>query len=296
MPTSSVTRAPRGCPGPLTYDFCGILDKDMSPAKRTSPTQPSTSAVASPEREGGGVEPHDVDAEVVAGAEPPSKRRRLDRERIVAAGLDYIDEHDVAALTMRRLGTVLGVEAMALYRYVPSKEDLLDAIVDRMVAQMRADPGMLDSPTHGWQDFLQRLAHGIRRVSLAHPRAFPLLVARPPEAPWLRPPLRNVEWVEGFLAGLIEEGFDDDAAVDAYQAFTNFLLGHLLLEVATYGADIGPLDTLQDNQAIGLDDFPTLDRLQERLSTNRSAQHFEEALEDLLDRLSSRPAGSPPQQ
>lgn len=268
----------------------------MSSAKRTSPTQPTTGVVAPSERGSSSLASRDLDAEMVAGAEPPSKRRRLDRERIVAAGLAYIDKHGVAALSMRRLGSELGVEAMALYRYVPSKEDLLDAIVDLVVAQMRADPEMLESPTHGWQDFLQRLAHGIRRASLAHPRAFPLLISRPPEAPWLRPPLRSMEWVEGFLAGLVQEGFDDDAAVDAYQAFTNFLLGHLLLEVATQGAEIGPLDTTEEKQSAGLDGFPTVQRLQERLSNNQSSRHFEEALEDLLDRLSMRLAGQLPEE
>lgn len=276
--------------------FWGILAWKMSSTKRTSPTRPSSAAVATPEVGRSSLAPRDLDAEMVAGAEPPSQRRRLDRERIVVAGLAYIDKHDVAALSMRRLGSVLGVEAMALYRYVPSKEDLLDAIVDLMVAQMRADPEMLESPTHGWQDFLQRLAHGVRRASLAHPRAFPLLVSRPPEAPWLRPPLRNVEWVEGFLAGLVEEGFDDDAAVDAYQAFTSFLLGHLLLEVAIHGADIGPLDATEDSPSTGLDGFPTLERLQERLSKNQASRHFEEALEDLLGRLSMRLAGHPPEE
>ena len=48
----------------------------------------------------------------------------------------------------------------------------------------------------------------------------------------LRPPLRSLRWVELFLAGLTKEGFSDTAAVQAYRAFTSFLLGHLLLEVA----------------------------------------------------------------
>lgn len=228
----------------------------------------------------------DVDAEVVAGEAPPSSRQRLDRARIVAAGLAYIDEFDLPGLTMRRLGTALGVEAMALYRYVPSKEELLDAIVDAMIEEMRAGPQMLDSPAHGWQDFLQRLAHGVRRVALAHPRAFPLVVARPPEAPWLRPPLRNLEWVETFLDGLCAEGFDDEGAVEAYRAFTSFLLGHLLLEVAVYGADVGPLDTTEDHQAADLDGFPTVERLRDRLAHDESAREFEESLEKLLERLS----------
>lgn len=187
---------------------------------------------------------------------------------------------------MRRLGQGLGVEAMALYRYVPSKEDLLDAVVESLIAKVRLDPDVLDAPHDGWQDFLQRLAHGVRRMALTHPKAFPLVASRPPEAPWLRPPLRSLEWVETFLSGLQAEGFTDESAIEGYRAYTSFLLGHLLLEVAAHGADVGPLDVLDDRSGEpGTSRYPTVDRLRGPLSQDRSAVEFEEALEALLDRM-----------
>lgn len=66
-----------------------------------------------------------------------------------------------------------------------------------------------------------------------------------------------------------------------------FLLGHLLLEVASAGADVGPLDVLDDGspEPAGLDAFPTLASLEAELSEDRSAQEFDEALENLLDRI-----------
>ncbi|MGI8993194.1 MAG: TetR/AcrR family transcriptional regulator, partial [Nocardioidaceae bacterium] len=130
----------------------------------------------------------DADAVVVAGDEAPSARVPLDRERIIKAAIEHIDTAGLATLTMRRLGASLGVEAMSLYRYVPGREDLLDAVVDHIINEMYNDDDVIDSPQDGWQDFLQRLAHGVRRVALAHPPAFPLVASRPPEAPWLRPP------------------------------------------------------------------------------------------------------------
>ena len=175
---------------------------------------------------------------------------------------------------------------MSLYRYVPSREDLLDAVVDQILTTMQDDPDVIEAPQDGWQDFLQRLAHGVRRVALSHARAFPLVASRPLEAPWLRPPLRSLDWVERFLDGLRAEGFSDADAVGAYRAFTSFLLGHLLLEVATHGADVGPVDVLEDeDRPTRLDDFPTLARLRGPLSEDHSAVEFEEALEDLLQRL-----------
>ena len=152
----------------------------------------------------------DADAQVVSGEAPASTRVPLDRDRIVAAAISFIDEHGLPGLTMRRLGAILGVEAMSLYRYVPGRESLLDAVVESIVEEMAVDDDVIDSPRDGWQDFLQRLAHGIRRVALTHPRAFPLVASRPPEAPWLRPPLRTLRWVERFLDALIAEGFSDD--------------------------------------------------------------------------------------
>lgn len=228
----------------------------------------------------------DADRAAVEDEPAPSTRVPLSRERIVAAALEFIEANGLPGLTMRRLGEKLGVEAMALYRYVPSKEDLLDAVVESLVNDVRSDEVVLDAPQDGWQDFLQRLAHGVRRMALAHPKAFPLVASRPPEAPWLRPPLRSLDWVETFLSGLLEEGFSDEAAIEGYRAYTSFLLGHLLLEVAVHGADVGPLDVLDDQTGEpGVSAYPTVARLRDALSEDRSAIEFEEALEALLDRM-----------
>lgn len=236
----------------------------------------------------------DADAAIVAGNPPPSARVPLSRERIVTCAIAFIDEQGLPGLTMRRLGDQLGVEAMSLYRYIPGKEDLLDAVVQSLVASLEHDEHVHMTPENGWQDFLQRLAHGVRRVALQHPKAFPLVASRPAEAPWLRPPLRSLQWVECFLSGLIDEGFTDDAAVGGYRAFTSFLLGHLLLEVATHGADVGPLDVLDDgsDDEAGLAPYPTLRRLRPALSEDHAAIEFDASLESLLERMALIRAGN----
>jgi AcrR family transcriptional regulator len=229
----------------------------------------------------------DADVLVIQGEPAPSARAPLDHDRIIGTAIAFIDEFGLPPLTMRRLGSLLEVEAMALYRHVRGREALLDAVVDAVVEEMHHDDDTIDSPRDGWQDFLQRLAHGVRRVALLHPKVFPLVASRPPEAPWLRPPLRSLSWVESFLAGLESEGFSDAAAVAAYRSFTSFLLGHLLLEVASNGADLGPLDVLEEGelQPDGLDDYPTVRRLRDALTEDHAAAEFEEALEDLLNRI-----------
>ena len=228
----------------------------------------------------------DADAAVIDGKPAPSARVPLSRDRIIGAAITFVDEQGLRDLTMRRLGATLGVEAMSLYRYVPGREELLDGVVETIIGEMYDDKDVLTKPQDGWQDFLQRLAHGVRRVALAHPQAFPLVASRPTEAPWIRPPLRNLRWVELFLDGLIDEGFSEEAAVVAYRGFTSFLLGHLLLEVSSLGADVGPLDVIDPSTGDpDLVEYPTVRRLSGALSENHAATEFEEALESLLERL-----------
>lgn len=164
-------------------------------------------------------------------------RPRLNAEAILAAAVALIDTDGIAGLTMRRLGDALEVEAMALYRYFPSRRALLDAVVDNAVLRTAADPGMQWADDDDWSDYLHRLAHGFRQMALTHPRLFPLVATHPADVPWIRPPLRSLRWIDSFLAGLMDHDFPPDAAVSVYRQFSTFLLGHLLLEVSTLGLE-----------------------------------------------------------
>jgi AcrR family transcriptional regulator len=240
---------------------------------------------------------HDPDVVAVnertRAAGEPTRPSGLDRERILRAAIEFIDAHGLAALTMRRLGAKLGVEAMALYRYVPGREDLLDGVVDAVIESLFDDDDIPDDVhlehSSGWQDYLMRLAHGVRRIALAHPAVFPLIASRPPAAPWVRPPLRSLRMVESFLSNMQQGGFTDQAAVAAYRAYSSFLLGHLLLEVTQIGVQVSLLDLPEgdpDAQAsTDLGPYPHLTDLEPLLAQDKSAAEFEESLENLLDRL-----------
>ena len=96
-------------------------------------------------------------------------------------------------------------------------------------------------------------------------------------------------WVEVFIAGLKAEGFSDDTAASAYRSFTGFLLGHLLLEVAMHDADLGPLDVIEEasepTPGTLRAEYPNVARLRTPLSEDHAASEFEDALEELLNRL-----------
>jgi len=71
----------------------------------------------------------------------PAERRQgrpptIDREAVLDTAIRLLDAEGVEALTMRRLASELGVSAMALYRHVGSKDELLMVLVDRLAARL----------------------------------------------------------------------------------------------------------------------------------------------------------------
>ncbi|WP_298834732.1 TetR/AcrR family transcriptional regulator [uncultured Piscinibacter sp.] len=111
-----------------------------------------------------------------SSATRPTRRQRepLSRERIARAALALIDAEGLEACTMRRLGASLGVEAMALYHHLPTKGDLLDAVMELLLDEM-------DMPTRAEAPPLQRVRRVMRsywEIAVRHPRAFILLAAR----------------------------------------------------------------------------------------------------------------------
>ncbi|MGP5397584.1 TetR/AcrR family transcriptional regulator [Arthrobacter rhombi] len=212
-------------------------------------------------------------------------RAPLSRELILDTGAQFIEKHGLRYLTMRRLGQELHVEAMALYRYVPSRENLLDGIVERVLMELQEDPDVFVDPRQGWQDYLVRLAHGLRKLAIAYPQVFPILATRPTGAPWIRPPLRSLAWIESFLAALTTSGFSDQHAAEAYQSFSSFLLGNLLLHVSLEG-EAGQAEAVaQGSHSVGLGGYPNIHRMQSLLAVSWNEQEFDMALEDVLNRI-----------
>lgn len=91
-------------------------------------------------------------------------RAPLTRERIVVAALDLIGHEGLAACNMRRLASDLGVAPMSIYYHVPSKSDLLEAVADRALADIRwPDEGLV------WEEAVRVGAFEARRVARRYP-------------------------------------------------------------------------------------------------------------------------------
>ena len=178
---------------------------------------------------------------------------------------------------MRRLGSELGVEAMALYRYIPGREQLLDGVVEYVMNELYQKT-MNEELPGSWQEYLQRMAHGVREhlrrpspgvPAGGHPAAGRALAA----AAVAQPPLG------GELPGPRCSGSASPThkSVGIYRAFSTFLLGHLLLESATVdlGAEVELDDDIEFFETNDLSQYPRLMALAAQLrrtGTRRSSR------------------------
>ncbi|MFI2664720.1 TetR/AcrR family transcriptional regulator [Micromonospora carbonacea] len=141
-------------------------------------------------------------------------RARLNRERVLRAAVSLADEAGIAAVSMRRLAQDLGVVPMALYKHVADKEELLDGMVDTVIAGIApADPGL------DWKGAVRQRILAARRVVLRHPWARQAIESRTNRTPTV---LGHLDSVAGaFLAG----GFSADLTHHVMHALGNRVWG-----------------------------------------------------------------------
>jgi len=161
-----------------------------------------------------------------------SHKPRLTRELVLSAALELVDAEGLDALTMRRLGQVLGRDPMSLYRYAENRAALLDGVSELVLNELAIFPADPD-----WKAQLRRIAHDLRLLALRHPNVVPLLVTRPLSTPLGLRPLGTVRPLEQILALLSDAGFAPADALHVYRAYYGFLYGHILNELQEYIVD-----------------------------------------------------------
>src|ERR1700733_10707474 len=108
-------------------------------------------------------------------------RAGLSREKILDAGIAFVDEHGIAALSTRRLGAALGVEGMTLYYYVPNKAALLDGMVERLLQRSVGD--LLPDPGTPWPEAMRQTARTLHAILREHPAMLTVIATRPASTP-----------------------------------------------------------------------------------------------------------------
>ena len=155
---------------------------------------------------------------------PPSARMRrrvpVSRDRVLAAAIALADQGGIEALTMRKLGQELGVEAMALYRHVANKDDIVDGIVDLVFSE-------IEPPAEGadWKPAMRRRAISLRDVLSRHRWAIGLMESRTSPGP------ANLGHHDAMIGCLRAAGFDMALAAHAYSLMDGYIYGFALTKV-----------------------------------------------------------------
>jgi AcrR family transcriptional regulator len=219
----------------------------------------------------------------------PQSRRVLTRERVVAEARTVISADGAAALSMRGLAARLGVVPGAVYRHVRSKEQLLDLVVDGVLAEVdtRADPAL------AWAGQVNVLAHRLRAVLEDHPGIAGLLKTRDPLGP------HSLALAEAFLAPLQQTGLPARQTALAFSLIYDYTLGFALSDRTTVNEQ-RVQDTATRHQlhaffrSLPAGRFPALTALGEHVWADNRDQRFTAGLDTLLAGIDAAVPATPP--
>jgi AcrR family transcriptional regulator len=208
------------------------------------------------------IEPGD---DSVAG-EPPRERAgwgTITRERVVEAAIRVVKSRGYEQMTIRSLAAELAVSPMSLYRHVRDKDDLLDEVVDRLLARSwrpRADK-------KDWRAWVAEAANKLRCFLVSQPAGLHVYLQHPVVSP------AAISRMNAMMSVLREALGDEQAARDAYAAIHTFTVGFAALEASRTSW------TAADD---GTDD------LARQLAAYTTAQQFDKGLAYLLEGIDPR--------
>lgn len=161
-------------------------------------------------------------------------RTPLSRERVLHAAVALADRQGIDELSMRKLAAKLGVEAMSLYNHVNDKDDILDGIVDTVIAEIE-----LPAPGAAWKPAMRRRAISAREMFKRHPWAIALMESRRNPGP------ASMRYYDAVLGCLRQGGFSIPMAGHAFSAIDSYIYGFALQELKM------PFETPQELAVLG---------------------------------------------
>jgi AcrR family transcriptional regulator len=163
---------------------------------------------------------------------PAEKRERPTREAIVAAAIGLADTHGLDAVSVRRVAAALRTRPMDLYRYFARKDELIDLMVDEVIAG-----ALLEELPHDWRDALAAIARALHAVCLAHP----WMVTAAGQQALIGPNV--MRHVEQSLQATAALGIDWTKRLAIWRAVDSYTMGHAHLRP---GRDPGEGGTASD--------------------------------------------------
>ena len=151
------------------------------------------------------------------------RRRRapLTRERVLRAAIRLADKGGLEAVSMRKLGQVLRVEAMSLYKHVANKDDLLDGVVDEVFSEIRLPQEGAD-----WRNAMRDRAISAREVLVRHPWAIGLMDSRRNAG------AATIRHHDAVIGSLRRGGFSVEMAAHAFSLLDSYIYGFALQETS----------------------------------------------------------------
>jgi len=146
-------------------------------------------------------------------------RTPLSSVRVLFAAVAFADEHGIASLSMRKLGDVLGVEAMSLYNHVANKDELLDGMVDVVFSEIELPAGGGD-----WKTAMRARAQSARQALRRHPWAIALMSTR------TSPGSATLRHHDAVIGSLRAAGFSVAMTAHAFSALDSYIYGFALQE------------------------------------------------------------------
>lgn len=180
------------------------------------------------------------------------KRPTLNRAKVLAAAIELADDIGIEALTIRKLADRLGVGAMTIYHHVPSKEEIIDGMVEIVFAEIEKPPADVD-----WKTAMRQRCVSARQVLRRHPWAAPLMESRTSPGP------ANLSHHDAVIGTLRNGGLSIQMTAHAYAILDSFIYGFAFEETTLPSGGEGGFSEAAEQIAAHFpsDDYPYLAEL-----------------------------------
>jgi AcrR family transcriptional regulator len=212
-------------------------------------------------------------------------RAALTRARIVQAALELVEAESLQGFSTRKLGDKLGCEAMSIYHYFPSKQHLLDALVEHAISsidvpQPAADAGEAEAR-------IRHAMHSYRAMARRWPALYQLIAVHRLNMP------AGVRFIESILR-LVHQatGGDPELTAREFRILGYYLTGAALDETAGYARGPSAAEPVSDTYIAA--ECPLLTTVAPYFKREQWDATFEYGLESMLRRSREQRLARPP--
>jgi AcrR family transcriptional regulator len=212
------------------------------------------------------------------------------RADIASCAIRVADAEGIEAVSLRRVAAELGTGTTSLYRYITSKDELFDLMIDSAIGERRPP-----QPTGHWQADLRAIAFENRAAALRHPWLAALPASRPTFGP------NSLAWLEATFATMAPLGLEPDEVLAKVVTVLTFVRGHVLEELAEKEAarrsGLDMQSWLQEQAKYGdmifnSGRYPHLSRIMLEAEAPHAEDRFERAFRQGLDYILAGLKGS----